>query len=105
MTVLTFDTHAAANEFESAGFSKAQIEALVNNARRTTTLPDISALATKADLAELKVAVKADIADLKGEMSSIRAEISSAKLQAITIILTAGTVIGGMLVAFSKLIH
>ena len=82
MNAIVFDTHEAAKAFEGAGFTKEQVEVLVDNARRTTSLPDISLLATRADLHEL------------------RAEIEKAKVQAITIILSAMaamTVIGSLI--------
>jgi phosphomannomutase len=61
MSTLIFDTHAAANRYKSAGFTEAQVEALVDTARETTAFPDNSSLATKADLDRLAATAKADI--------------------------------------------
>jgi hypothetical protein len=87
MNAMTFDTHAAAKEFESAGFTAEQVDALVNVTRQTTSLPDISTLATKSDISEL------------------RAEIAAAKLQAITIIISAMAVFTAVGTLLSKVIR
>jgi hypothetical protein len=75
MNAIVFDTHEAANRFKAAGFTEEQVEALVDVTRRTTALPDVSTLATKTDLAEVK--------------SELRTAIASAQVQTITVILTA----------------
>ncbi len=116
MNAITFDTHAAAKEFESAGFTAEQVDALVNVTRLTTSLPDVSTLATKSDIAELKAemaelrgSTRADIGELraatKTEFAELRTEIASAKLQAITIILSGMAVITALGTLLSKLIH
>jgi hypothetical protein len=65
MTSIAFDTHAAANRFKRAGFTEDQVEALVEVARETTALPDISTLATKSDIEQLQFATKTDIEQLR----------------------------------------
>ena len=77
MSSLIFDTHAAANRYKSAGFTEAQVEALVDTARETTALPDISELATKSDLNHLQTGLKAEL----------KAAIASSQVQTVTLIL------------------
>jgi hypothetical protein len=69
---IAYDTHAAAKDFQRAGFTEAQVEALVENARRTAVLPDIGSLATKADLANVVavMATKTDIANIVAVMAT-----------------------------------
>lgn len=88
MSSLIFDTHAAATRYKSAGFTDAQVEALVDMARETTSLPDISSLATKADL-------KADIAQMGERLDAridrvqaeLKAAIATSQVQTITLVL------------------
>jgi len=77
MTSLIFDTHAAAKRYQSAGFTDAQVEALVDIARDTTALPDVSSLATKADLDTKIDRVQAEL----------KAAIASSQVQTITLVL------------------
>jgi hypothetical protein len=91
MNAMTFDTHAAAKEFESAGFTAEQVDALVNVSRQTTSLPDVSTLATKSDISELR--------------AELRAEISGAKLQAITVILSGMAVITALGTILSRFLR
>jgi len=81
---MAFDTHEAAKELGRAGFTEIQVDALVNVARRATTLPDISNLATKSDIvvlksdiAELRAATKSDIAELKSDIAELRVATKS----------------------------
>ncbi len=91
MNALTFDTHEAAKTVEEAGFTKAQVEALVDVSRRTTGLPDTSDLVTKAHLSS--------------EVSGLRAEIERAKVQVISIILGAMAAMTAIGAVLAKLIH
>jgi hypothetical protein len=111
MNSMVFDTHEAANRFKAAGFTDDQVEALVDVTRRTTALPDISTLATKADLTATRADLTATRAELKAEIAELRSElrteiasvktmIASTQVQTITVILTA---VAAMLV-LSKLI-
>jgi len=77
MSSLIFDTHAAAKRYQSAGFTDAQVEALVDIARDTTALPDVSSLATKADLDTKIDRVQAEL----------KAAIASSQVQTITLVL------------------
>jgi hypothetical protein len=80
MSSLIFDTNAAAKRYQSAGFTDAQVEALVDIARETTALPDISSLATKTDLAQMAERLDRVQAELK-------AAIASSQVQTITLVL------------------
>jgi hypothetical protein len=93
MIGIAFDTHAAANRFKRAGFTEDQVEALVEVTRETTGLPDISTLATKADIGllksdieQLRLATKADIAGLE---SWLEAKMSAARIQGVWVIIAA----------------
>ena len=77
MSSLIFDTHAAAKRYQSAGFTDAQVEALVDIARDTAALPDVSSLATKADLDTKIDRVQAEL----------KAAIASSQVQTITLVL------------------
>ncbi len=97
---MVFDTHEAANRFKAAGFTDDQVEALVEVSRRTTALPDISTLATKADVEEARSETRGLGAELRAEIAGLRAEIrteiaglktliASTQVQTITVILAA----------------
>lgn len=47
MKTMIFDTHATVKRYKAAGFSEEQVEALVDSARETAALLDVSQLATK----------------------------------------------------------
>ncbi len=109
---MAFDTHEAAKELGRAGFTEIQVDALVNVARRATTLPDISNLATKSDIvvlksdiAELRAATKSDIAVLKSDIAEVKAEIAAAKVQAIAILLPGMAAIMGIGTVLSHLLR
>jgi len=115
---IAFDTHEAAKELGRAGFTDAQVEALVSIARQTTALPDISSLAaksdiadlaTKADIAELRLATKADVAELrlatKADIAELRTDIATAKLQAITILLPGIGAMMAIISVASRMVH
>ncbi len=99
---MAFDTHAAAKAFERAGFTEAQVEALIDVTRQTTLLPDVSTLATKADLLDVKTGLAADI---RTSVADLRAEIATAKVQAITVILSGMAVITALGTVLSKLMR
>jgi hypothetical protein len=123
MGSIAFDTHAAATRFRQAGFTDDQVEALVEITRETTALPDISTLATKADIAETKadiarlaLTIKADIAQLEARMESrfgqiesrfgqIDSKIANTQVQTIAIVVSANAVVVGLITLLSRLIH
>ncbi|WP_149540613.1 coiled-coil domain-containing protein [Siccirubricoccus phaeus] len=71
MPVIALDTHAVVKELQAAGFTEAQAEAVTRAVRKGQEI-DFSDLATKADLAELRQATKADIAGLRHELDAHR---------------------------------
>jgi len=80
MSSIAFDTHAAANRFKRAGFTEDQVEALVEVTRETTGLPDISTLATKSDIEQLRLATKSDIVLLKSDIVLLKSDIEQLRL-------------------------
>ncbi len=65
-------------DLERAGFSREQVEAL---ARWQEAGLDVSHLATKADLAALAAATKADLTEVRLEIAEVRREVSSSKVE------------------------
>lgn len=65
---LQIDTLAFSKKLRDAGADEALAEAIVEG----ITGADTSELATKGDLAELRAATKADIAEVKGEIAGLR---------------------------------
>ena len=86
-------TATAILDLERAGFSREQVEAL---ARWHEAGPDLSHLATKADLADLRTEMAELRGDLRREIADVKAElkgdIAAAKLDTIKWIV--GVVIG-----------
>lgn len=61
MTPFVFDTLSASKQLREAGMPEGMAEAVVSVFQHAATMPDISHLATKADLDALSVATKADL--------------------------------------------
>jgi hypothetical protein len=84
MSSVAFDTHEAVSDIRKAGANEQLAEAIVRVVQRTADLPDISTLATKADLAALAIATKADLdalaiatkADLAALTSATKADFA-----------------------------
>ncbi len=80
MTAISFDTLNASKRLREAGVDERAAEAIVELVQQTTMLPDISDLATKAELSATRAdlqAAKAELkADLKNEIASVRAELA-----------------------------
>ena len=82
MSAVAFDTLTAARDLEAAGIERRQAEAIAGTVR-TAAAADREALATKADLAELRADMKAEIAelatkaDLKAEIAELRADMKA----------------------------
>jgi hypothetical protein len=85
MSSVAFDTHEAVSDIRKAGANEQLAEAIVRVVQRTADLPDISTLATKADLAALAIATKADLdalaiatkADLAALTSATKADLAA----------------------------
>ncbi len=77
MTSIAFDTHAAANRFKRAGFTEDQVEALVEITRETTSLPDISTLATKSDIQRLESKIDTEVAGLGVRIGGLESKIDA----------------------------
>lgn len=104
----SFDTHQVIKRLVAKGLKEAQAEEIVEailEGRNT----DLSQLATKVQLMELKSELKAEIAEVKTEMrtgfAKVRTDIEKAKLSAIIIIgsliVASTTVVGAMIKYFS----
>ena len=76
MAVLALDTYEVVKELRAAGFDEAQAAALTSAVKRAQQV-DLSELATKADLTELKLATQSDMGLLK---SSLEKSILDAKV-------------------------
>ena len=82
MTAATFDTLTAARDLEAAGIERRQAEAIAGTVRQAATA-DREALATKADLAELRADMQADLhaaiepLATKAELAGLRAELGT----------------------------
>jgi coiled-coil family 90 protein len=72
-----FDTLIQAKRLREAGFDEKQAEALTTVLRDAVKPFDTSELATKADLAALSVATKADIAALKADLAALKADVAT----------------------------
>ena len=69
MASVAFDTHRAVKALREAGVEERQAEALTQVVQQTADLPDVSILATKADLGVLK-------ADLEGAISKLETKLT-----------------------------
>ncbi len=69
MTITSIDTHQTVKDLTAAGFSDAQAEALTSALRQVQQI-DLSDLATKADIADVRreMATKAELAEIKAEL-------------------------------------
>jgi hypothetical protein len=72
--ISALDTHQTVKELTAAGFTDAQAEALTGALRRVQDI-DLSNLATKSDLAELRTIMKSDITDVRREIAETKAEL------------------------------
>jgi len=61
VTPFVFDTLSASKQLREAGMAEGMAEAVVSVFQHAATIPDISHLATKADLDALSAATKADL--------------------------------------------
>lgn len=77
MSPFAFDTLSASKQLREAGMSEGVAEAVVSVFQHAATMPDISHLATKADLEAHSVATRADLethsAAMRAEFESFRA--------------------------------
>lgn len=78
MTPFVFDTLSASKQLREAGMSEGVAEAVVSVFQHAATMPDISHLATKADLEALSVATTADIEAIRSDMAT-KADLAKLK--------------------------
>lgn len=67
MAITALDTHQTVKDLTAAGFTDTQAEALAYALRQAQQI-DLSELATKSDVAELRTTMKADMAELKADL-------------------------------------
>ena len=73
MTTAVFDTLKASDNLKAAGIEAKQAEAIVH----TMAGAFEDAVATKADLVEVKSELKQDIASVRSELAEVKAEMKS----------------------------
>jgi hypothetical protein len=104
----TIDTLEVAKELKAAGFDQAQAEAVARLVRRSQDL-DLSALATKADLSELRAATKGDLSDTKADLTTeinrLELKIESTKTDILRWMVVTQIALGGFIFAAIKLAH
>ena len=76
MTITVLDTHQTVKNLTAAGFTDAQAEVLTDALRQGQQI-DLSDLATKADVADVRreMATKVDLIDVRREMAEMKAEL------------------------------
>ena len=81
MSPFAFDTLSASKQLREAGMSEGVAEAVVSVFQHAAAMPDISHLATKADLDALRLMTKSD---LEAQSAAMRADIDAqgAKMKA-----------------------
>ena len=72
-----FDTLAAARAMEAAGVERRQAEGIAMTMRDAVTL----GAATKADVGDVKMELKEDIADVRREIADVRREVANVKTE------------------------
>lgn len=74
MAITTLDTHQTVKDLTAAGFTDSQAEALTHALRQVQQI-DLSDLATKADLADLRNEVRVEFAAVRREMAEIKVDL------------------------------
>ena len=95
MNAMVFDSHEAALAYKDAGFTDAQVEPLLAVNRKTTSLPDVAALATRDDVNK-----KVDALEAK-----LTGAIENAKFQMLTSVIVAMGGLTAIVLAIAKLVH
>ena len=107
MNAIPFDTHRVVKRLKEAGFSKPQAET-VTDVLREARDTELSALATKADLATATAELKAGTQLLRGEMlglaDKLRAEIADSRAETLKWMIGLLLVQGGLIVGLSRLL-
>src|SRR5712691_4302290 len=77
MSISSLDTHEIVKDLKAAGFTDDQAEAVTRAVKRAQDL-DLSNLATRTDLAELRAATRTDLAELRAATKTDFAELGAA---------------------------
>jgi hypothetical protein len=91
--ISSFDTHDSVKSLTAAGFAEAQAEALTAVPKRAVDI-DLSNIATKADLADLRRELSAEIADSRRAMAELELRLVK---RVIGIGIAATLAVGGMI--------
>jgi hypothetical protein len=106
MAITALDTHQTVKDLTAAGFTDSQAEALAYALRQAQQI-DLSELATKSDLVELRGAAKSDFVELRGatraEFAELRREMAEMKAELIKWMAGMAVAIVGAIVAVLKL--
>jgi hypothetical protein len=76
MAITALDTHQTVKDLTAAGFTDVQAEALTQALRQVQQV-NLSDLATKSDIADLRKEIKADLALLRAELDTRMAELKA----------------------------
>jgi hypothetical protein len=76
MSTITFDTFKFVDRLEKAGLSREQASAIVDAQKEAFSEALGSSVATKADLAEVKAELKADIALVRSDMQALELRLT-----------------------------
>ena len=91
--ISSLDTHESVKSLTAAGFTDAQAEALTAVLKRAVDI-DLSNLATKADLADLRRELSAEASDLRREIAQLQLRLIK---WVVGVGITATLAIGGMI--------
>lgn len=91
--ISSLDTHESVKSLTAAGFTDAQAEALTAVLKRAVDI-DLSNLATKADLADLRRELSAEASDLRREIAQLELRLIK---WVVGVGITATLAIGGMI--------
>jgi hypothetical protein len=86
MTTVTFDTHEFIKRLEAKGFQTEQAEGVTEALKDALT---VSEIATKADINELRLEFKAEIASVRAEVAPIKWMAGATIAGVITLIIKA----------------
>lgn len=89
----SLDTHESVKSLTAAGFTDTQAEALTAVVKRAVDI-DLSNIATKADLADLRRELSTEVADLRREIAQMELRLIK---WVIGIGITATVAVGGMI--------
>ncbi|MDR1912566.1 MAG: CCDC90 family protein [Helicobacteraceae bacterium] len=100
--IMMFDTQAAVDRLQSAGFSEVQAKGVSATLKEVFSVAS-EGLATKTDLKELENRLEIKIADLKSEIADLRGDNRAIKAEIGALKWLIGTVLIGVLAIIARL--